>query len=103
MKTSSIIFFTLLLVGCAGPRQSASLTPDQANKVATRLASDKASALYHCSPFSGGEPARFVDGHWVWVAHQGYGHGDVQAMVELAADGSTNNVVLRLLDNQNLL
>jgi hypothetical protein len=103
MKTSCIIFFTLLLVGCAGPHQSASLTSDQANTVATRLASDKALALYHCSPFSSSEAARFLEGHWVWVGHQGYGHGDIQATVELAADGSTNSVVLRLLDNMNLL
>jgi hypothetical protein len=103
MKASCIIFFTLLLVGCAGPHQSASLTSDQAKTVATRLASDKALTVYHCPPFRDGEPARFVVGHWVWIGRQGYGHGDIQATVELAADGSTNSVDLQLLDSQNLL
>jgi hypothetical protein len=103
MKALNIIIFTLVLVGCARPRQSASLTPDQAKTVAMRLASDKALTVYRCSPFRDGEPARFAADHWVWIGHQGYGHGDIQATVELAADGSTNSVVLQLLDSQNLL
>jgi uncharacterized protein YcfL len=48
MKTSFIIIFTLLLVGCASTRQSASLTAEQAKTVAMRLANDKAFTLYHC-------------------------------------------------------
>jgi hypothetical protein len=97
MKTSCFIFFTLLLVGCASTHQSASLTAEQAKTVAMRLASDKASTVYHCQPFSDGELARFVAGHWVWIGLQGYGRADIQATVELAVDGSTNNVDLQLL------
>jgi hypothetical protein len=103
MKTFSIIVFALILVGCTRTHQSASLTAEQAKTVATRLASDKALTVYHCQPFRDGEPARFVVDHWVWIGHQGYGHGDIMATVELAADGSTNSVDLQLLDSQNLL
>jgi uncharacterized protein YcfL len=97
MKTSFIIIFTLLLVGCASTRQSASLTAEQAKTVAMRLANDKAFTLYHCQPFRDGQPARFVAGQWVWVDYQGFGYGDIQATVELAADGSTHSVDLKLL------
>ena len=48
MKTSFIVMFTLLLVGCASTRQTASLTAEQANTVALRLADDKAFTLYQC-------------------------------------------------------
>ena len=83
--------------------KSASLTAEQAKTVAMRLANDKAFTLYHCQPFRDGQPARFVAGQWVWVDLQGFGHGDIQATVELAADGSTNSVDLKLLDSRNLL
>jgi hypothetical protein len=81
--------------------KSASLTAEQAQTVAMRLANDRASTLYHCQPFRDGQPARFVAGQWVWVNLQGFGHGDIQATVQLAADGSTNSVDLKLLDSQN--
>jgi hypothetical protein len=98
MRTSCIIGFILLLAGCtATVQRSAGLTAEQAQALAVQLASDKASALYHCQPFKSGEPARFVKGHWVWVGLQGYGQGDIQATVELAADGATNSVDFKLL------
>jgi len=99
MKTSRIIIFALLFVGCTSTHQSVSLTAEQAKTVAMRLASDKASTVYRCLPFRDGEPARFVAGHWVWIGYQGYGRGDIQATVELAADGSTNKVDLNQLVN----
>jgi hypothetical protein len=102
MKTSCVIIFTLLLVGCASTRQNASLTAEQAKTVAMRLANDKAFTLYHCQPFRDGQPARFVAGHWIWVELQGFGNSDIQATVELAADGSTRNVNLQLLNSQEL-
>jgi hypothetical protein len=101
MKTSCIIIFTILLVGCASTRHSASLTAEQAQAFALQLANDKASTLYYCQPFRDGQPAQFVAGHWIWVEQQGFGHDDIQATVELAANGSTNNVDLKLFDNQN--
>ena len=87
----------------ATAEKSASLTAEQAKTVAMRLANDKAFTIYHCQPFRDGQPARFVAGQWVWVGLQGFGHGDLQATVQLAADGSTNSVDLRLLDSQNQL
>jgi hypothetical protein len=57
-----------------------------------RLANDKASTLYHCKPFMDGQPAQIVTGRWVWTARQGLGHGDIETTVQLAMDGSTNNV-----------
>jgi hypothetical protein len=101
MKKSCIIIVTLLLVGCASTRQHASLTAEQAKMVAIQLANDKASTLYLSRPFRGSQPARFEGGHWVWVGRQGYGHGDIEATVELAADGSTNSVCLKLLDSRD--
>jgi uncharacterized protein YcfL len=97
MKTSFIIIFAILLVGCASTQPGASLTAEQAKTVAMRLANDKAFTLYHCQPFRDGQPARLVAGHWVWVDQQGFGLGDIQATVELAADGSTHSVDLKLL------
>jgi hypothetical protein len=102
MKIASIIIVTLLLVGCTSTRPSASLTAEQAQAIAMRLANDRADLLYHCRPFHDGQPARFVAGHWLWVERQGFGHSDFQATVELAADDSTHKVDLQLLDNQNL-
>jgi hypothetical protein len=101
MKTSLILVLAFILVGCESSRQSASLTTDQATTIAMRLANDKASTLYQHQPFVAGQPAQFVAGHWLWMARQGFGRGDIQATVELAADGSTNSVGLQLFDDQN--
>ena len=101
MKTSLILVFALIFVGCESSRQGAPITADQAKTLAMRLANDKASALYQHQPFVVGQPAQFVAGHWLWVARQGFGQGDIEATVALAADGSTNNVDLKLFDSQN--
>ncbi len=102
MKISCIIISAFFLAGCATSRPGASLTADQARLLAIRLANDKASTLYHCQPFRDGQPAHFVAGHWVWTDQQGFGHGDVQATVELSADGTTNSVDVQFLDSKNL-
>ena len=96
MKTSRIILFALLLVGCTSTHQTASLTADQAQAVAIHLANEKAAAIYHCEPFHDGQPPTFVAGHWTW---RQLATGDIEAKVELAADGSTNSVVLNQLVN----
>jgi hypothetical protein len=85
----------------SSPAAQPALTAEQATAVAVRLANEKALALYQHQPFVAGQPAQSVAGHWLWVARQGYGHGDIQATVELAADGSTNRVDLQLFDSQN--
>ena len=100
MKTSLILVLAFIFVGCESSRQSASLTADQAKALVMRLANDKVATLYHSQPFVAGQPAQFVAGHWLWVARQGFGHGDIQATVELALDGSTNKVDLQLFDSQ---
>ena len=100
MKISHAAFFALLLVGCTSTHQNASLTAERAKSLSMRLANDKASTVYHCQPFNDGQPASFVASHWIWTDQRGFGHCDLQATVELAADGATNSVDLALLDNQ---
>jgi hypothetical protein len=100
MKTSVITIFAFLFIGCANSRQSASLTSGQATALAIHLANQKADTLYHCQPFRDGQPATFTRGQWVWSDTRGYGRGDIQAIVELAANGSTNYVNIELFDNQ---
>jgi uncharacterized protein YcfL len=102
VKTSPIFVFALVLVGCTSTHPNASLTAEQAKTVAIRLANDKASKLYHCQPFQDSEPAQYVSNHWVWFERQGVGHEDIEALVELAADGSAQKVEIQLLDSQNL-
>jgi len=102
MKTSLILLLAAGLVGCRSSQPRAALTAEQATTTAVRLANDKASTVYHRQPFHDGQPARFVADHWVWTDKQAFGRGDLEATVELAADGSTNNVDLNLLDYENL-
>ncbi|HZL78220.1 MAG TPA: hypothetical protein VFC17_05155 [Candidatus Limnocylindrales bacterium] len=94
MKTSLIVVLGFMLIGCESSRQSASLTADQAKAVAIRLANEKAAVTYHSQPFHDGQPPSFVAGHWTW---RQLGTGDIEATVELAADGSTNSVTLNQL------
>ena len=94
MKIASFIFVALLLAGCTSTQPSASLTAEQAKTLAMQLANAKASTIYHRQPFHDGQPASFVSGHWIWTAK---GSGDVEAKVELSADGSTNSVAVYLL------
>jgi hypothetical protein len=67
--------------------------------VALQLANAKADALYHCQPFHDGQPVRLMQGCWVWSDNHGLGQGDIEARVELAADGSTNSVNVKFLLN----
>ena len=100
MKISGIILFALLLVGCTSTQQTASLTADQAKAVAVRLANEKAAATYHRQPFHDWQPPRFGAGHWTWRQQ---GTGDIEATVELAADGSTNSVTINQLVDKIIL
>jgi hypothetical protein len=113
MKMPSAIVLGVILVGCessqpraaashshplpaALPVRSGSLSSDQATRLAIELANARADATYHCQPFQNRQPARFESGRWVWKA---LAPGDLEATVELAADGSTNNVSLEVLSN----
>jgi hypothetical protein len=101
MRTSFIVACALLLLGCNTSQQhSALISAGQAQIVAAQLANDKASTVYHCQPFGSGQPAHFDQGRWVWVDRRGHGSGDIEARVEVAANGSTNSVDLKLLDSR---
>jgi hypothetical protein len=96
--------WALMLVGCISTHPKATITAEQAGTIAMQLANDKAFSLYHCRPFQAGQPARFVAGHWIWFAWEGFGHTDIEAQVELAANGTANkvgcNVTVNILDNR---
>lgn len=99
MRTSVILFAVLLLAGCENPRATAPFSPEQAGKVSLQLANDKADAVYHRRPFQGSQPAHYEAGRWVWIDGHGVGTFDFQAKVELAANGSTNHVDIRVLED----
>jgi hypothetical protein len=102
MRTLPLAAFMFFLAGCStGKRQVPTLTADQADALALQLANDKALKIYNCQIFQDAPTARFVQGHWEWSQRQGFGHCDLEAIVELAPDGSTNAVDVKLLDNQN--
>jgi len=89
MKSLRIIALGLLFVGCSSaPPRPVALTADRATLLACQLANQEALTLYDCQPFSDGSPARFVQGRWVWGERRGWGYGDIEASVTLAADGS---------------
>jgi hypothetical protein len=98
MRRPCILVFSLALVGCATSKQqpSPSLTDAQATQMATRLANNQADYLFHCQPFHDGRPANFTNGHWRWTQ---LCSGDYEATVELAANGSTNRVVVLWLND----
>ena len=98
MKTPLIAVLALLVAGCASMGPQTSLTPEQAGSISAQLANAKADSLYHCRPFQEHE-AHFAQGRWIWLASSGHGLGDLEARVELAADGSTNRVTVQLFDN----
>jgi hypothetical protein len=96
-----IIGFAFLLVGCSTSTQErVSLTEEQAREEAVRLANAKATELYHCRPFTDRQPANFSQGRWIWSDRQGFSQGDIEATVALAANGATNSVDVKLLDNR---
>jgi hypothetical protein len=101
MKISPTIIFALLLLlaGCESSQRNVPLTAEQAKILAMRLANDKADMLFHHRPFQGGQSAHFAAGHWIWTDSRGVGILDYQATVDLAADGSTNNVAVQVLDS----
>ncbi|HEX4264285.1 MAG TPA: hypothetical protein VH597_08090 [Verrucomicrobiae bacterium] len=98
MKTSLIAVFALLLVGCESSKTNTSITSAQAAALSAQLANDKADAAYHRRPFQNNQPAQFKDGRWVWTDGHGAGALDIQATVELAANGSTNSVDVKVMD-----
>ncbi len=103
MRISAIIILAFLVISCERSQKTAPLTAAQAGTLAMRLANDKADALFHHRPFQDNRPAEFSAGHWIWTSKHGVNIRDFEARVELAADGSTNSVDIKLLDNVNRL
>jgi hypothetical protein len=103
MKKPYNVGLAFLLVGCASSQQSASLPKEDAKALAIRLANGKVATLYHSKPFQVGHLTHLRDGRWIWTDSRGFGHVDIQARVELAADGSTNSVEINILTNESLL
>jgi hypothetical protein len=99
MKTPLIAISALLLAGCESSRTNTRLTAEQARALSVQLANDKAEAVFHRRPFENKQQPQFENGRWIWTASQGVGTLDYQATVELAANGSTNNVDVRLTDD----
>ncbi|HEY1790899.1 MAG TPA: hypothetical protein VGJ73_22315 [Verrucomicrobiae bacterium] len=99
MKALCFVFLSLIVAGCASPKQHASLTTAQATRLAIQLANDRAAFIYHCRPFNDGQPATFVNGLWRWDQ---LCLGDYEANIELADDGSPNRVVVNKLIESNL-
>jgi hypothetical protein len=100
MKIASVITLAFLLAGCVSSRRSALLSAEQATTQAIRLANDKAFTLYSTRPFQQGQSAQFVARHWIWSDRRGFGHGDIQASVVLAADGTLQKVDVTFLDSR---
>ena len=69
----------------------------EATLLARQLANQHALALYRCEPFLSGPAAVWTNEHWLWRARQGFGHSDIEALVSLAPDGSTQSVQVLLL------
>jgi hypothetical protein len=99
MRAPYVIIFVLLLFGCKSSERNAQLTATQAQELALRLANDKADGLFHHRPFQNDQPASFVEGRWIWTDSHGVGLTDLRATVELAANGSTNSVDVKIFDD----
>jgi len=99
MKSVLVTISALLLAGCESSRTNTFLTADQAGARCVQLANDQADAVYHRRPFENKQPPQFENGRWIWTGSRGVGIMDYQAKVELAANGSTNNVDVRLTDD----
>ena len=103
MKSLHVIALGLLLVGCrTSTPHTPSLTADRAGIIARQLANEKAHTLYACRPFGDPQSARFVEGYWVWHERRARGAGDIEATVELGADGSPRRVDVILLDSRGI-
>lgn len=100
MKISPSVLCVLLAAGCATSKHRPVLSPELAKTICWQLANVKSENLYHCHPFLDDRPAQFVGDHWVWSDLKGAGQGDIQATVELAPDGTTNRVDIKMLVNQ---
>jgi hypothetical protein len=98
MKTILVASSLVVFAGCQSSTPSHSLTADTAESMCVQLANSKADSMIHRQPFRARQLARFEDGRWIWTDTSGAGSLDFKAKVELAANGSTNNVDIQILD-----
>lgn len=95
MKKVCFATFAVFAICCVHSQPGKVLTADQAKRAAIQLSNDKAFTVFNCRPFHDSQPAHFFAGHWVWTGLAGVASYDVEATVELSADGSTNQVHLK--------
>ena len=102
---TAALLLLLALTACEKPAarqaseapQSLPMEAPEATQMARTLANQQALALYRCEPFVNGPSAVWTNEHWLWSARQGLGNGDIEAVVSLAPDGSTQSVQVLLL------
>jgi hypothetical protein len=100
-----LLLLLLGLTACEKPatrrpsdaHQAMPMEAPEAAQMARNLANQQALALYRCEPFINGPSVVWTNEHWLWHARQGLGDGDMEAVVSLAADGSTQSVQVLLL------
>ena len=103
MKLLPFIASVFLLFGCSTtPHHSQRLSVAEAKALAPQLANDAAFTRYGCRPFHDGQSPRLEQGRWVWSGRYGYGKGDLEALVMIAADGSTHEINFDVLTNELL-
>ena len=95
MKTLCSILFLTLLTACDKPSTRA-----QATLLARQLANKQAKTTYNYDPFVAGPSALWTNGHWLWRDRRGLGAGDIEAVVSLGPDLSTQSVQVLLQDNR---
>ena len=98
MKALAFIFCAIFLMGCTSSRQAASISKEQAGRLAMRFANDKAFAQYYCRPFRDSQSVNFVAGHWTWSDRVACGRGDIEGKVEITSNGDVRSVEVQLLD-----
>src|ERR1043166_919139 len=103
MNILSLIPVVLLLAACTKTTATrhVSLTAEQATILARKLANERAKSLYKCEPFHNGSEVRLVEGHWLWRCREAQGRADIEALVELKADGTEPRIEVTLLDSQS--
>jgi hypothetical protein len=79
-------------------RLPATLSAEEARSLARRIANEKAKELYGCEPFTDWALASLDETGWFWSSRRAHGHGDLEATVRFAADGSKESVDVFLLD-----
>ena len=102
------LLLLLALTACEKPptppppaaQQVLPMEAPEAAQMARTLANQQALALYRCEPFVNGPSAVWTNEHWLWRARQGLGEGDMEAVVSLSPDGSTQSVQVLLLHSR---